>query len=240
MKTGSPSRPAVIPDPSSVARFSALHGLVLLFACLVGVTGHLGAAEAAPVVSAAAEETPTIVFFGDSLTAGYGLANPGRESYPALIQEKLTAAGLNYRVVNAGLSGDTSAGGLSRIDWTMRQPIDVFVLALGANDGLRGTAPAVTARNLQAIIDRVRAKYPKVRIVVAGMMMPDNMGPEFTKAFRELFPALADKNKAALVPFLLEGVGGKRELNQVDGIHPRPEGHAILADNVWKVLRPLL
>ena len=194
----------------------------------------------APRTFAAAAEIPNIVFFGDSITAGYGLANPGRESYPALIQDKLDTAGLNYRVINAGLSGDTSAGGLSRIDWTMRQPVDVFVLALGGNDGLRGTAPAVTEKNLQAIIDRVRAKFPKARIVIAGMMMPDSMGPEYTKAFRELFPALAEKNKTALVPFLLEGVGGKRELNQRDGIHPTAEGAAIVADNVWKILRPLL
>jgi acyl-CoA thioesterase-1 len=143
-------------------------------------------------------------------------------------------------VINAGLSGDTSAGGLSRIDWTMRQPVDVFVLALGANDGLRGTAPAATEKNLQAIIDRVRAKYPKAKVVLAGMMMPDSMGPDYAKAFRDMFPALAEKNKTALVPFLLENVGGIRELNQRDGIHPTPEGHAILAENVWKILRPLL
>ena len=231
MKIGSPSRQAAIRARPSAGRFSALRALSLLFAFFAGFAGPLGAADAAPA---------NIVFFGDSLTAGYGLADPGRDSYPSLIGEKITAAGLNYRVINAGLSGDTSAGGLSRIDWTMRQPVDVFVLALGANDGLRGTGPAVTERNLQAIIDRVRAKFPKAKIVLVGMMMPDSMGPEFTKAFRELFPALAGKNKTALVPFLLEGVGGKQELNQRDGIHPTPAGHVILADNVWKILRPLL
>jgi acyl-CoA thioesterase-1 len=231
MKIGCPSRQAAIPTGSSGGRFSTLWSVALLFAFFVGFTGHLRAAETTPA---------NLVFFGDSLTAGYGLADPGRDSYPSLIQEKITAAGLNYHVINAGLSGDTSAGGLSRIDWTMRQPVDVFVLALGANDGLRGTGPAVTEKNLQAIIDRVRAKYPKAKLVLVGMMMPDNMGPEFTKAFRELFPALAEKNQAALVPFLLDGVGGKRELNQHDGIHPTPEGHVILAENVWKILRPLL
>jgi acyl-CoA thioesterase-1 len=194
----------------------------------------------APRVAAAAAETPNIVFLGDSLTAGLGLSNPGRESYPALIQDKLDAAGLAYRVVNAGLSGDTTAGGVRRIDWTLRQPVDVLVLALGANDGLRGVAPAESQRNLQVIIDRVRARYPRVKIVVAGMMMPDNMGPEYTRAYRELFANVATQNGAALVPFLLEGVGGVRAMNQGDGIHPNPTGHARLAENVWKVLRPLL
>jgi acyl-CoA thioesterase-1 len=206
-----------------------------MLACWLLLAGVL-----AGVRGAAAENAANIVFFGDSLTAGYGLADPGRDAYPSLIQAKLDAAGLKYHVINAGLSGDTSAGGLSRIDWTMRQPVDVFVLALGANDGLRGTAPAATEKNLQAIIDRVRAKYPKAKVVLAGMMMPDSMGPDYAKAFRDMFPALAEKNKTALVPFLLENVGGIRELNQRDGIHPTPEGHAILAENVWKILRPLL
>lgn len=187
-----------------------------------------------------AAEPPTMVFFGDSLTAGYGLADPAAQAYPALIQEKITSAGLGWRVVNAGLSGETSAGGLRRIDWILRQPIDLFVLALGANDGLRGISPDLSRANLQQILDRVRAKNPKAILIVAAMQMPPTMGAEFTRAFAEIFPAVAEKNAATLLPFLLEGVGGDRELNQPDGIHPNAAGHAIVAETVWKTLRPRL
>jgi acyl-CoA thioesterase-1 len=190
--------------------------------------------------SAEAPETRTIVFFGDSLTAGLGLADPDTQSYPAQIQRKIDAARLPWRVVNAGLSGETSAGGLRRIDWVMRQRIDVLVLELGGNDGLRGTAPEVTRSNLQAIIDRVRAKYPAARIVLAGMRMPQNMGPDYVEAFRAIYPALAQKNAVALIPFLLDGVAGRPELNQYDGIHPTTSGAAIIADEVWKTIRPIL
>jgi acyl-CoA thioesterase I len=200
-----------------------------VFVCLASVLGRSLAAE-----------PRTIVFFGDSLTAGYGLVDPSSFAYPALIQEKIDHAKLDYRVVNAGLSGETSAGGVRRIDWILRQPVDVFVLALGANDGLRGISPAVTRGNLQQIIDRVRAKNSKAKLVVAGMQMPREMGGEFTRTFREVFPEIAEKNDAALIPFLLEGVGGRADLNQPDRIHPTPEGHAVIAETVWKVLRPLL
>jgi acyl-CoA thioesterase-1 len=183
---------------------------------------------------------PTIVFFGDSLTAGYGLDDPSSESFPAVIETKINEAGSNYRVVNAGLSGETSAGGLRRVDWILRQPIDIFVLALGANDGLRGIEPAVTRANLQGIIDRVRAKYPSVKIVLAGMTMPPSMGANYVRDFAAIFPELAKTNRIPLVPFLLEGVGGLPKYNQPDRIHPSAEGHEILAANVWKVLRPLL
>jgi acyl-CoA thioesterase-1 len=192
-------------------------------------------------VSAFAATPPrTIVFFGDSITAGLGLADPSTDAYPAIIQQKIDAAHLNYRVVNAGLSGETTAGGARRVDWILRQPVDIFVLALGGNDGLRGIDPAVTRSNLQTILERVRAKYPAARLVVAGMQMPPGMGEDYTRAFREAFPAVAEKNHAALVPFLLESVGGIPNLNQGDGIHPNPTGHAIVAENVWKILRPLL
>jgi acyl-CoA thioesterase-1 len=191
-------------------------------------------------VSLRADEPRTVVFFGDSLTAGYGLDDPANEAYPALIQEKITAAGLPWRVVNAGLSGETSAGGLRRVDWILRQPADVFVLALGANDGLRGIDPAVSTANLQGIIDRVRAKYPAAKVLLVGMQMPPNYGEEYTRAFAAIYPALAAKNRVALVPFLLEGVGGHSELNQPDGIHPTAAGAVIAAENVWKVLAPLL
>jgi acyl-CoA thioesterase-1 len=182
----------------------------------------------------------TIVFFGDSLTAGLGLPDPDTQSYPAQIQRKIDAGHLAWRVVNAGLSGETSAGGLRRIDWVMRQSIDVFVLELGGNDGLRGTATEVTRANLQAIIDRVHSRYPAARIILAGMRMPQNMGPDYAEAFRAIYPALAQKNAVALIPFLLDGVAGKPELNQYDGIHPTPSGAAIIADEVWKTIQPIL
>ena len=179
-----------------------------------------------------------IVFFGDSLAAGYGVA-PG-QSFPSIIQRRVDSLHLPWQVVNAGVSGETSADGRSRIDWVLRQPIDVFVLELGANDGLRGIPVTGTTANLQAIIDAVRAKYPASKIVLAGMQMPPSMGATYTNAFRNIFPALAAKNKCALIPFLLQNVGGIPRLNQPDGIHPNPAGHRIVADNVWKILKPLL
>ena len=182
----------------------------------------------------------TLVFFGDSLTAGYGLADPAAEAFPALIQKKIDAAHLNWRVVNAGLSGETSSGGARRVEWILRQPVDAFVLALGGNDGLRGIEPAVTRANLQRIIDRVREKNPATKIILAGMQMPPNLGLDYTRDFAEIYPALAEKNHAALVPFLLEGIGGDPNLNQHDLIHPTAEGHVLVAENVWKILRPLL
>ncbi len=185
-------------------------------------------------------ETHTLVFFGDSLTAGYGLDDPTDDAYPALIQKKLEDAHLPWHVVNAGLSGETTAGGLRRVDWVLRQPVDIFVLALGGNDGLRGIDPDISERNLQGIIDRVRAKNPAAKIVLAGMIMPPIMGEEYTRAFSEMYPALAKKNGLTLVPFMLAGVGGIAELNQADGIHPTPRGHAIIADTMWKTLRPLV
>lgn len=187
-----------------------------------------------------AADPKTIVFFGDSLTAGYGLDDPAGESYPGHIEQKIAAAHLPWRVVNAGLSGETSAGGLRRVDWILRQPIDLFVLALGANDGLRGIEPSVTHDNLQAIIDRVRQKSPGAKIVLAGMMMPASLGPDYARDYARVFPDLAAKNHLSFIPFLLEGVGGRDDLNQPDRIHPTAAGAAVVADNVWKVLRPLL
>ena len=181
----------------------------------------------------------TILFFGDSLTAGYGLDDPAL-AFPGRIQEKITAEKLPWRVINAGLSGETTAGGLRRLDWIMRQPVHIFVLELGGNDGLRGLSPEVARTNLQAIIDKVRAKNPATRIVIAGMEMPTSMGADYTTAFRAIYPGLAKKNDAVLIPFLLEGVGGDPKLNLPDGVHPTAEGHALVAETVWKTLRPLL
>ena len=179
-----------------------------------------------------------ILFYGDSLTAGYGLST--EDAFPALIEKTLNNKGKATKVVNAGLSGETSAGGLNRLDWVLKQPIDLFVLELGANDGLRGLPLEQTQKNLQAIIDKVKAKYPKTKIVIAGMLVPPNMGPDYTASFRKIFPDLAKKNNAALIPFLLQNVAGDEKLNLPDGIHPNVDGHKIVAENVLKVIEPLL
>jgi len=184
------------------------------------------------------DERAPVVFLGTSLTAGLGV-DPA-QAYPALIQEKIDSAGLPFRVVNAGVSGETSAGGLRRIAWLAEQPIDVLVLELGANDGLRGHDPESTRANLQAIIDTVRAHHPDAAVVIAGMEAPPNLGDAFTSRFRALFPALARANGAALIPFLLDGVAAVPELNQSDGIHPSPAGHRVVAETVWRALEPLL
>ncbi len=180
----------------------------------------------------------TILFFGNSLTVGFGL-DPS-QAFPALIQQKVDSLGWNFEAINAGLSGETSSGGLRRIQWLLRRKIDVFVLELGGNDGLRGIDLDVTRKNLQAIIDKTTAKYPEVRIIIAGMEVPPNLGIDYTKEFAAIFPELAEGNEAGLIPFLLEDVGGIPELNLPDGIHPTAEGHKIVALNVWRVLRPLL
>jgi acyl-CoA thioesterase-1 len=179
-----------------------------------------------------------ILFFGDSLTAGYGLST--EEAFPALVEQKLVKNGKAVKIVNAGLSGETSAGGLSRIDWVLRQPIDIFVLELGANDGLRGLPLDQTQKNLQSIIDKVKVKYPNVKIVVAGMMVPPNMGQDYASRFQKIFPSIAKNNKATLIPFLLQDVAGIEKLNQADGIHPNVQGHKIVAENVYKVVQPLI
>jgi len=181
----------------------------------------------------------TIVFFGDSLTAGYGLDDE-EDAFPGHIQKTIDSLGLDYTVINSGVSGETTSGGKNRINWVLNQKPDIFVLELGANDGLRGVLLSETKENLQAIIDAVQQKYPDTKIVLVGMQIPPNMGPEYTAEFKGIFPYLARKNNLPLVPFLLENVGGIPELNQSDGIHPTKEGHQILANNVWQVLAPIL
>lgn len=221
-------------------------------AFLLALTGLLGAgcnpdknagtnANTSSNSPATAEQAParkTIVFFGNSLTAAYQLSP--EQGFPALIQGKIDSLGLPYQCVNAGLSGETTADGKNRIDWVLQQPVDVFVLELGGNDALRGLPVAESKKNLQAIIDRVKTKYPDCKIVIAGMLAPPNLGPVYTRDFHDMYPALAKKNKAALIPFLLENVGGEQHLNLNDGIHPNVEGHKIVAQTVWKVLKPLL
>jgi len=189
-------------------------------------------------IPADGQDRKTILFFGDSITAGYGLDED--DAFPALIQQKIDSLGLNYNVVNAGLSGETSAGGLRRIDWVLQQPVDIFVLELGGNDGLRGIEPASTKENLQGIIDKVEDKYPESVIVLTGMQAPPNMGQDYTESFHQIFHDLADTNDILFLPFILEGVAGDPDLNLPDGIHPTEEGHKILAENVWDILQPVL
>jgi acyl-CoA thioesterase-1 len=184
------------------------------------------------------KERKVILFLGNSLTAGFGL--DAEQAFPALIQKKIDSQSLNFEVVNAGLSGETSAGGLRRIDWILKRKIDILVLELGGNDGLRGVPLESTKKNLQEIIDKTKSKYPNIKIIIAGMQVPPNLGKEYTNTFKSIYPDLAKKNGAILIEFLLEGVGGIPELNMPDGIHPTAEGHKIIAENVWKVLKPLI
>lgn len=180
----------------------------------------------------------TILFMGNSLTAGFGL-DPS-EAFPALIEQKIKNAGMNFKVIAAGLSGETTTSGLRRIDWLFKQKVDVLVLELGGNDGLRGITLNLTKQNLQAMIDKARSYNPKIRIVLAGMEVPPNMGDVYTAEFRKMYPELSKKNNVTLIPFLLEGVGDRPELNQRDGIHPTAEGHVIVTETVWKILKPVL
>jgi acyl-CoA thioesterase I len=193
-----------------------------------------GSTPPTPAASAT-DHRPVVLFLGTSLTAGLGVDRS--EAYPAVIQQLLDSAGIGLQVVNAGVSGETSAGGLRRIDALLSQPVRILVLELGANDGLRGLDLDTLRANLQGIIDRTRAAHPDARIVIAGMQAPPNLGDRYTSEFRQVFEDVARENNAALVPFLLEGVGGHPELNQADGIHPTPEGHRLVAANVWAVLK---
>ena len=179
-----------------------------------------------------------ILILGNSITAGYGLEPD--ESFPALVQKKVDAQGWNFKVINAGQSGDTSASGLARLDWLLKNRVDVLVLELGGNDGLRGLPVETTRKNLQAIIDRTKQKYPEAKVIIAGMRVPPNMGRDYGQRFEAIFRDVAKRNRAVLIPFVLEGVGGMRELNLPDGIHPTAKGHEIVAQNVWKALEPVL
>jgi acyl-CoA thioesterase I len=209
-----------------------LSGLGRRIAC-----GSLLVALLFAILAAAAGER-VILVLGDSITAGYGLDLS--QAYPELLQQRIDSRGWRFKVINAGQSGDTSAGGLNRLDWLLKNQVDVLVLELGANDGLRGLPPETTRKNLQAIIDRTKKKYPDARIVIAGMKIPPNIGRDYSDKFEAIYPAVARANKAALIPFILESVGGVRELNLPDGMHPTAKGHEIVAANVWKVLEPVL
>ncbi len=185
-----------------------------------------------------AQDTKTILFFGDSITAGYGIEE--EDAFPARIQTKIDSLNLNYRTVNAGLSGETSAGGLRRVDWILQQPINIFVLELGGNDGLRGIDPENTKENLRGIIDKVQNTYPDVTIVLTGMESPPNMGSDYTERFRQIYFELNNEFDVVFMPFILEDVAGDPELNLPDGIHPTAKGHHIVAKNLWQYLRPIL
>ncbi len=216
-----------------------IFSLVLFLGCGSNDTKDATATEVKKItVPDSSKNLKTIVFFGNSLTAGYGV-DPA-EAYPALIQNTIDSLHFNYKVINAGVSGETSAGGNGRIDWILRQPVDVFVLELGGNDGLRGIPLTETKKNLQAIIDKVTAKYPRAKIMLEGMQIPPNMGKQYATDFKNIYPELAAKNNTLLLPFLLKNVGGDPKLNQQDGIHPTAEGHKIVAQNVWEVLKGIL
>lgn len=179
-----------------------------------------------------------ILFLGNSLSAGLGVDSDA--AFPSLIQQKIDSLGWDFRVVNAGVSGETSSGGLGRIEWVLRERVDLLVLELGGNDGLRGISADVTKRNLQEIVSKTRGIYPDAEIVLAGMQIPPNLGAEYTAQFRDIFPELARRNDIHLIPFLLDGVGGVDSMMQDDGIHPNTAGHRKVAENVWEVLDPIL
>lgn len=225
-----------------ILKFRYFLVFLLLFGCGDGsgkkAEGRQGEDQVDTSPEADSRATGSILFFGDSLTAGMGL-DPN-QAFPALIQQRLDSLGYAYEVINAGLSGETTASGRNRLDWVLGQPVEIFVLELGANDGLRGIPLSETRKNLKEMILMVREKYPRAKIVLAGMQLPPNMGPEYTAEFRKIFPELAEEHDISLVPFLLEGVGGVPELNQDDGIHPTEEGHRMVAETVWGVLGPLV
>ncbi len=227
---------------SNLLKFSYFFVILGMLSC--GETGGKKTDKKSVEVNQVQEEDQpeknikTILFFGNSLTAGYGLDT--EESFPSLIQDRLDSLGLRYKVINAGLSGETTAGGKSRLQWVLNQKVDIFVLELGANDGLRGVPLNETRNNLQAIIDMVWQKNADTKIILAGMMIPPNMGQDYTSEFRTIFPELAEKNKVLLIPFLLDGVAGNPDLNLADGIHPTAGGQKIVRENVWSILKNLL
>ena len=189
-------------------------------------------------ITEAKSDEKTILFFGNSLTAAYGI-DP-EDGFPGLVQSRIDSLGLDYKVINGGLSGETTAGGLSRLDWFLEDEPYIFILELGGNDGLRGIQLSETKNNLLKIIDKVQSKYPETKIILAGMQIPPNMGQEYSKEFSELYPAVAAEKNVTLIPFLLDRVGGVPELNLPDGIHPTEEGHKIVAETIWPFIEAAL
>ncbi len=207
---------------------------ILLASCSTTERDKEVQAEKAEVASVQ-NEKPIILFFGNSLTAGYGIEQD--LAFPGLIQDRLDSLGKEYKVINGGLSGETTAGGVSRIDWFLEDEPAIFVLELGGNDGLRGIKLSETKKNLEIIIEKVQSKYPETKIILAGMQIPPNMGQEYTEEFQSIYPEVAESKNVELIPFLLQNVGGIKELNLPDGIHPTEEGHKIVLENVWEYLK---
>jgi acyl-CoA thioesterase-1 len=231
----------MVEEGRMIAGYGRLLLLALILACRAEPREPAVNSGAPPVAPAARDDRPAILFLGTSLTAGYGLSDPDREAFPALIRERIDSAGLPWRVIAAGVSGESSAGALSRIDWLLeRERVAILVLETGANDGLRGQEPDTVRARIQAIFDRALREAPPPRLVLAGMEALPNLGQDYVRRFRAVFPEAARVNQAELIPFLLAGVGGIDSLNQRDGIHPTAAGHRILAANVWKVLEPLV
>ena len=226
-------------SPPAVVKLLACILILTLFGCGDSVKPTEGQSKSLEKEQSKTKEKAKIILcFGNSLTEGYGLKP--EESYPSLLQNRIDSLGLNYRVVNAGISGETTAGGKGRLGWVLKNKVDIFILELGANDGLRGIPIKETKRNLQSIIDTVQLKIPDVKIVLAGMQIPPNLGEKYTQEFKAIFPALAEENLVHLIPFLLQDVAGEIELNQEDGIHPTGEGTKLVLENIWKVLEPVL
>jgi acyl-CoA thioesterase-1 len=229
---------AIIPALKRWAIVSKINRPALIVPCVVAAVAFFPF-QSTHAAKRDASKMITILALGDSLTAGYGLSRP--EAYPALIAEKMRSANYQFEVINAGSSGDTTAGGLQRLpELLRRKKIDILILALGINDAFRGVPVEQMRTNLQAIIDQTRARHPGVTIIVTGMQLPLAASDGYVSAFSELFGALAEKNHTALIPYLLEGVGGDSELNQPDMVHPNAAGQRILAENVWRVLEPIL
>ena len=212
------------PTLPSIGSTVKLFAILLIFA-----STHVGATD---------RERRTVLFVGDSITAGLGIDED--QAFPAIIQARLDSLEWPVKAINAGLSGETSSGGLRRINWLLKQKVDVLVLELGANDGLRGVDLSLTDKNLRSIVSRTKETYPECEIVIAGMQVPTNLGEAYTTTFRTMFEKIAADTESHLIPFLLEGVGGVPELNLPDGKHPTAEGHRILAENVWAILGPIL
>ena len=223
-----------------VSRLSLYFSALVLLACNTSekTSTEQSKTTDTTTVAASQKEVKNILIFGNSLTAGYGL-EPA-QAYPSVLQNRIDSLKLPYKIVNAGLSGETTSGGNSRLDWVLKNKVDIFILELGGNDGLRGIPVTETRKNLQAMIDKVKAKYSEAKIILAGMQVPPSMGKKYGEEFKVIYPELAKKNNVGLIPFLLEKVGGEVKLNQKDGIHPNEAGAKIVAQNVWEILKPML
>lgn len=240
------ARPVATHTPAFMtlrSRYTILTALVLALSSCAREEAANPASESddsgrAPTTLDAGQPRLRVLFLGDSITAGYGL-DPD-QAFPALLQRRADSLGLAVDMINAGLSGETTAGGLRRIGWLLRAPVDILVLELGGNDGLRGVPVTDIRRNLEGIIDSLRVRAPEARVVLAGMMIPPNLGAEYTAAFRAVYPEVARSRETVLIPFLLEDVGGVTERMLDDGIHPNAEGHAVMAETVWETLAPML